>query len=338
MGTDWTVRRSVLGPEARKKQARPTVSQAKPTMSNPLWVRGHELAKNVLSRLKHIIRLLLPPILLEALRKVRNYIATPARPEWEAMPNTDAVWTAHPGWAHGSIAETQRMKWSAFLASIEGTRPFGWPHEAPTDVPIDIGAHNMIVTFGYVLGRTALGKRRISVLDWGGGIGHYYLYARRLQPELALDYVIKDLPSLCAVGQSLLPEPTFTSDDAQALSRRYDLVFASSSLQYNRNFYDVLGQLCDVAAGWLMVTRSPFVEHSDDFVLVQRPYAYGYLTEYAGWVMNRKRFVDFVQSRGLVLDREFMLAERPHVPNAREQCRFCGFLFRRVPNRTAAAP
>jgi hypothetical protein len=206
--------------------------------------------------LKHIIRLLLPPIFLEAIAKIRSYL-TPARPEWEVMPNTDAVWTAHPGWAHRSIAETERAKWPAFLASIEGTRPFGWPHEALAGTPIDVGAHNMIVTFGYVLGRAAVRKRRISVLDWGGGIGHYYLYSRRLQPELSLDYVVKDLPSLCAVGHSLLPEPTFTSDDSQALSRNYDLVLASSSLQYNRNFYDVLGRLCDVAAGWLMVTRSP---------------------------------------------------------------------------------
>jgi putative methyltransferase (TIGR04325 family) len=251
------------------------------------------------------------------------------QPEWEAMPDTDAVWTTHEGWMHSSIAETQRKKWPAFLASIEGTRPFGWPHEAATDAAIDISAHNTIVTFGHVLGRAAVGKPRISVLDWGGGVGHYYLYARRLQPELSLDYVIKDLPRLCAVGQDLVPEATFISDDAQALTRHYDLVFASSSLQYNRDYYGVLGRLCDATAGFLMVTRSPFVEQSRDFVVVQRPYSYGYLTEYACWFVNRNRFIAFVQSRGLVLDREFMLAERPHVANAPEQCRYCGFLFRR---------
>jgi hypothetical protein len=79
-----------------------------------------------------------------------------------------------------------------------------------------------------------------------------------------------------------------------------------------------------------MVTRSPFVEQHNDFVVVQRPYKYGYMTEYPGWFVNVSRFVQFVESRGLQLEREFMLDERPWVANAPEQCRYRGFLFKKA--------
>jgi hypothetical protein len=34
-------------------------------------------------------------------------------------------------------------------------------------------AHNFVMTFGYVLARTAQSQKRVSVLDWGGGVGQY---------------------------------------------------------------------------------------------------------------------------------------------------------------------
>jgi len=308
---------------------------------------------------KAILTQVLPPVVIEAAKHMRDRArarqvgsgiksvsppmsaqrsgAISEQPEWEAVPDSEAAWTAHEGWAHQSIAQTQRKKWPAFLASIEGTRPFGWSHEAPPGAPIDVSVHNMIITFGYVLGRVAAARTRISILDWGGGIGHYYAYARRLRPDLELGYVVKDLASLCEVGREVLPEVTFMTDETEALSRSYDLVLASSSLQYSRDLYGLLARLCDAAAGWLMVTRSPFVDRHDDFVVVQRPHQYGYLTEYPAWFINRHRFIAAVEARGFRLDRELMLGERPHVANAPEQCLYRGFLFQRM-NRTTTTP
>src|SRR5205823_3655916 len=92
---------------------------------------------------------------------LRNLIA-PEPPEWEAVPDSDEIWTAHAGWSHQSIAETQRTKWPAFLASVEGKRPFGWSHEAAPGAPIDVSAHNTIITFGHVLGCVAAARTNVS--------------------------------------------------------------------------------------------------------------------------------------------------------------------------------
>jgi putative methyltransferase (TIGR04325 family) len=295
-----------------------------------------------MARLKRLALLLLPPILAQAIVRARAWLSgvtvgAVLKPHWQMVPDTDEAWTAREGWSHGSIAETQCGKWQSFLSSLEGCRPFGRSHEAAADASLDVGPHNTIMSFGYVLGRVATSRipapasqARMSVLDWGGGIGHYYVYASRLHPDLDLDYVIKDLPGLCAVGRELLPQVTFHSSEEQALGRQYDLVFASSSLHYARDCYGLLGRLCDSAKSWLMVTRLPIVERSDDFVVVQRPHMFGYMTEYAGWFMNRRRLLEFMRGCDFDLDREFLVAERPHVPNAPEQGQYCGFLFRRV--------
>jgi putative methyltransferase (TIGR04325 family) len=286
------------------------------------------------SRLKHLALQILPPIVATAIkggldRFMRRDPARVGGQSWEMVPDSPEVWTAQAGWSHESIVETQRDKWPDFQASVAGVRALGQSHEAAPGAAPDVGPHNTIMCFAYVLGRVAAGRGNVSVLDWGGGIGHYFVYARKLYPELALDYVVKDLPGLCEAGQQLVPEATFISDAAQALSRRYDLVFASSSLHYTRDCYGLLDRLCAASARWLMITRTPFVETHDDFVVVQRPHSFGYMTEYPGWFLNRKRVVEFVTQHGLVLEREFLVDERPYVPNAPEQAQYRGLLFRR---------
>jgi len=165
------------------------------------------------------------------------------------------------------------------------------------------------------------------MLDWGGGIGHYYAYGRALLPEGALDYHCRDLPLLVDGGRSILPDAVFHSTDETALSRRYDLVMASSSLQYSRDWRGTLAKLASVAGGYLFVTRQPFVAAGPSFVVVQRPSRHGYLTEYPGWFLNRDEFLAEARGLGFGLLREFLIDEQPMVPKAPAQADYRGFLF-----------
>jgi putative methyltransferase (TIGR04325 family) len=165
------------------------------------------------------------------------------------------------------------------------------------------------------------------MLDWGGGIGHYAIYARALLPEVALDYHCRDLPRFAAAAKDVLPEAAFHDADETALARTYDLVLASSSLHYSRDWRAALAKLAAVAAPYLYVTRQPFVETAASFVVVQRPYRYGYMTEYPGWFLNRAEFLGETRALGLQLLREFLIAERPVVRGAPEQADYRGFLF-----------
>src|SRR4051794_33181668 len=293
---------------------------------------------------KRLAVLLLPPLVTDVLRGMRRRsqgeaapatsamaelrnVVRPPPPEWEAVSAAD--WTE--GWMHPSIVDTQVAKWQGFADSIASPKPLGMAHEALPGAPVNVSAHNIMMTFGYVLGRAiATGSvRPLQVLDWGGGIGHYALLSRQFYPEVAIDYTVSELPTLVDAGHRLLPDVAFTADGVAALDKPYDLIYASSSLQYVRDIYDLLAKIAASGSRWIMICRMPFVDRADDFVVIQRPQRYGYDTEYTGWFLNRNKFVGFMQQHGYRLDREFLNDERPTVTGAPEQCNYCGFLFQR---------
>jgi putative methyltransferase (TIGR04325 family) len=256
--------------------------------------------------------------------------------EWEYLPDG---WPAESreisGWNNESILAAQMERWPAFVASAAGTEPFGRSHESAV-AATDYALHNTVMSFGYVLARAAHLQTRLSMLDWGGGVGHYSIYAKALMPDLELDYCCRELPLLADGGRKLLPGATFFTSDQEATARHYDLVVASSSLQYSPDWRSVLASLAGVCDRYLYLTRQPCVQHAPSFVVLQRPYRHGYFTEYAGWFLNEAELLGYAAELGIRLVREFLIDERPHVPNAPEQADYRGFLFE-APRRGDAA-
>jgi putative methyltransferase (TIGR04325 family) len=257
----------------------------------------------------------------------RRRLGLPPTP-WEYVadhwPDRDA---RAEGWAHPSVAAALVEHWPAYAAALDGTAPLGlWPLAPQAR---DELAHNLMMTFGYVVARAGEGRTSLSMLDWGGSIGHYALAARRLFPDIAFDYTIRDLPEICTTIETLLPEAHTATTDDSAFSRSYDLVFASNSIQYARDWESLVHRLAAAARQWLFVTCVPVVAASDDFVIVQRPYAYGLATEYISWVFNRDKLLKSFEELGLILVREFLAGGAINAQGAPEIAQHEGFLFRR---------
>jgi putative methyltransferase (TIGR04325 family) len=253
------------------------------------------------------------------------------RPEWEYVPEG---WAREVrGWDVPEIEAAYRRRWPEFLRAVSGTGPLGVAHEVPqaSDVVTDDpGWHNIVMTFGYVLARAVRGVERPAILDWGGGPGHYALLARALLPEVELEYHSFDLPRLAALGRELMPDVQF-HDDVSCLDRTYDLVVASESLQYARDLAPTLAQLGRAAAPWLYVAGLPIARHAPSFVLQQRPDAYGYETEYLGWVVNEQDLFAAATAGGLTLVREFVAPGAIDAEGAPERPAFLrSYLFRRA--------
>jgi putative methyltransferase (TIGR04325 family) len=286
-----------------------------------------------------IVRQVLPPFVASALIKIMRGGGREA-PEWEYVPDgwshrgPRAAAADASGWNVESVVRTQRAKWDRFAALIGengGTSPLAVYHEAATLANDSLTAHNTFLSYGYVLARAAARERtsdRLSILDWGSGLGHYFVVSRALLPDVTLDYHARDLPLLCEAGRTLLPEVTFHDSDADALgARRYDLILASGSLHYHEAWRDILRAFAAASRRFVYITRLPIVHHAPSFVVVQRPHAVGYETEYQGWFFNREEFLAGAREAGLRLVREFLVDERPHAHGAPEQCEFRGFLF-----------
>jgi putative methyltransferase (TIGR04325 family) len=121
----------------------------------------------------------------------------------------------------------------------------------------------------------------------------------------------------------------FTSDVEECLSRPYDLIVASGSLQYAADWRGLLIRFAASAKDWIFLSRTPFVDRSPSFVVVQRPHsADGYQTEYFSHVFNRPELLAEAAAAGLVLEREFlMIIERVAAVGAPEPFEYRGFLL-----------
>jgi putative methyltransferase (TIGR04325 family) len=150
-----------------------------------------------------------------------------------------------------------------------------------------------------------------------------------LLPEVTLDYTVKEHLRLCDVGHGLMPDVKFVPSDDECFERRYDVVIASSSLQYAENWRQVAQRLAHSANEWLLVTSLPVVRESPGFVISHRAHRYGLRTEYLAWVLNARDLITSISDEGFELEREFLLGEL-RVPRVREDISFGGFLFRRT--------
>jgi putative methyltransferase (TIGR04325 family) len=251
-------------------------------------------------------------------------------PHWEYVPEGFA--RPAKGWNVAAISDAYREKWPSYLAAIAGAKPLGVNHEMPRGMDVggeDLAAHNTLMSYAYVLALAARGRERISLLDWGGGIGHYLPLSRALLPGVEVDYHCKDVPVLAEHGRELFPQAAFYDDDA-CLQRTYDLVLASSSLHYAADWQATLTGLAGATAGLLYVTRAPVALRAASFVVLQRAHDYGYDTEYLGWVFNREELLSVAGDAGMTLLREFLLADEIAAGGAPETpVGHRGFLFAR---------
>jgi len=251
------------------------------------------------------------------------------KPEWEYLGAWPAQQpgTAGNGWNDASVLETYRKHWPSFLRHVEGVGPMGFWYEVGDTGDSDLVAHNIYMSYAYALGRAAYGRAELSLLDWGGGIGHYYLVSKRLMPELRLEYHCKDVPVLAEHGKTLFPEAHFYAD-ASCLERQYDFVLASGSMHYSEDWRGLLERLARATRGYCLLTRMPIVQQAASFAFVQRPYRFGYQTEYSSWCLNQSELLAQAAHHGLELVHAFVLGEAPEIVRAPEQNAYRGFLFK----------
>jgi putative methyltransferase (TIGR04325 family) len=300
------------------------------------------------ARVRLAVKAITPPVVWQALKAVKDRRRpapdpsppppAPAEeepgpappPEWEYVPDG---WARAPaqGWDVEAVARAYRDKWPSYVEALRGPGPLGVYHEVPAGeraTTHDAGAQTMLLAYAYVLALAAHGRDRISLLDWGGGLGHYLVLSRAVLPHVEVDYHCKELPKVVEHGREVLPEATFHVDDS-CLERRYDLVLVSGSLQYSEDWQRDLARLGAAAEGYLYVTRLPAALAAPSFTVLQRANAYGYDTEYLGWVINREELLSAAGQAELELVREFLLQAWFSAAGAPEEpVEHRGFLFR----------
>jgi putative methyltransferase (TIGR04325 family) len=286
------------------------------------------------------VKALTPPALYSLARQVRDALfRRNVRPEWEYVPegwSRTRVDPAIKGWDVEATRDAHQAQWPRWISALQGTGPLGVdffrpfrPDQRAGEMPREIPwAHNVVMSFAYVLALAADGLDTVSVFDWGGGIGHYFPLAQTLLPTAAISYHCKDVPSLAKLGQELSPDAHFYSDDSVWPGQKYDLVVSCAALHLAENWDDVVHKLAGSTGRYLYLTRIPTVSRTPSFVTVQRAYDYGFETEYLGWFFNRNEFLACAEKAGMELVREFVMMDQLPVKNAPEEAVGRGFLFK----------
>lgn len=288
-----------------------------------------------LDGLKWAIKLFVPPIVLGVVRFVLR-LGRPVKEQGDAsdrpcLEYAPAGWDTKlfdtmTGWNSPTVIAEEEAKWKAFCRNAAGSGPLGFSHEA-TDLSFlrDVRQHNVHISFAYVLALAAHRRDSLSVLDWGGALGHYYVIARAVLPDVHFEYHCKEMPLLVEAGKRLNPEVVWHADDS-ALDRTYDLVIIDGSLQCMRDWREFLARAVMAVApgGYLLLTRVPMVEGAP-FVAIQRVYCAVMFHQQ----FNRKELLGMVENSGLRMVREIVVGDRPCIVNAPEQCELRGWLFRK---------
>lgn len=278
---------------------------------------------------RYIAKRIVPPIFIDIGKWAMRNILRKA-PEWEYIPEGWAYAKTHreiKGWNVPEILEIYKRRWPRFVSLVEGTGLLSIAYESDLNTNADLNSHNTIMSFAYAITRAAHGLDSLRVLDWGGGIGHYNLLAKAVLPGIKIDYHCKDVPLLAEYGTQLFPEQHFYKDE-KCLRQVYDFVMASTSLHYVEDWQGLLADLTQATKAYLYIAHLPIVSQASSFVFVQRPYAYGYNTEYLAWCLNRECFLRHAEAIGLKLVREFIYGYRPLIYKAPEQNEYRGYLFK----------
>lgn len=237
-------------------------------------------------------------------------------------------WHTVIGWNDQSVADAQEKHWPTLVGNLQGQWPLGVSHLPWQTTREDRADHNVMMSYGYVLALAARKKDTLSILDWGGGVGHFYLYSKALLPDVEYQYHSYDVANLCRVGRSLLPEIHFSEDENDFLGRRYDLVISGSSLHYFEDWRREALKLAAVTHELLYVSRLQVVMRAPSFVAAHKINLMGY-GEFQSWCINRQEFLNCIEACGLELLREFVYYHKWIIRGVPEKGEYRGYLFRR---------
>jgi putative methyltransferase (TIGR04325 family) len=274
---------------------------------------------------KKIAWLFSPPIL----REIKRFIVSKEdeHPYLEYSPagwNTVLSHTENIGWNSTYAVSVETERFSSFCTNLEGTGPIGFMHDNQNVSEMCVSFHNRNITYAFVLALVAHKKETVTVLDWGGSLGHNYLIGKALLPYVTIDFHCKEVPLMAEAGKKLNPDVHFSIDES-CLLRTYDLVIMNGVLQYYDNWVNTLCRIAPAVNEYLFLGHLPLVYESPGFVAIQRHYG----TEMLHEQFNRKVMLEVIEGMGFSLVREFLTGLRPYIKNAPEQCELFSWLFKR---------
>ncbi|MGO9785705.1 MAG: hypothetical protein ACLPL5_02735, partial [Stellaceae bacterium] len=149
------------------------------------------------------------------------------------------------------------------------------------------GARAADPLLGQIIARVAQGRRKISVLDWRGGVGQSYFEAKAAVPDIELDWHVFEAPAYCDYGKALDAPVQFHETSAPIERQRYDLVFARGTLGFDADWRRTFMNLSRAAKHTLALV--PVLVHpAGSFVAANHPPQWRNGAGVNAWIVGEK--------------------------------------------------
>ena len=267
---------------------------------------------------KDILRLLLPPILIDAYTRIRSPIR---------FSRVDQYWETALRKSSGYLDDRILEKVAqATLKVIQGkaayerdsvlflTPAYNWPLLASLFL---IASKNNGI---------------LNVLDYGGSLGSTYFQHRTLLKTLKqIKWSIVEQDNYVRRAQEIqeLSEILFYRNFGECYSAaRPDVILFSTVLSYIEKPYDLLAYAQQLNVEYIIVNSTLFIDQDEDILTVQRISEPIYNASYPCWILSRTKFLQCLS------ERYELLAELPSDETATfhiqgSTAMFTGFFFRK---------
>jgi putative methyltransferase (TIGR04325 family) len=139
----------------------------------------------------------------------------------------------------------------------------------------------------------------LSVIDYGGSLGNVFFRSSKVLESLdSVNWVVIEQEKFCNAGREYFENDKiifYENIDEPLKSQSINVALFSSSLQYLENPYEILLKLINSNIKYFIFDRTPFSNCESDRVVVQRVPSEIYSASYPMWIFSRKKFEKFLE-------------------------------------------
>lgn len=247
--------------------------------------------------LKSAAKLLIPPIVLQGLMKLRNNRGITFEGDYSS-------WQAalHAAGGYDAPAILERVR-AAALKVKQGKAVFErdsvcFEHE-----------EYRWPTLTCLLQVAAENHGTLHVLDFGGSLGNFYQQHRKFLSKIPkLRWSVVEQPHFVACGKSEFEDATlkFYSSIASCVSEQpVDIALFSSVLQYLPNPLLPITDIAKAGNCYALIDRTAFIDGEKDRLTIQHVPASIYKASYPAWFLSWDQFNKKIQNMGFHVFAEF---------------------------------
>ena len=197
------------------------------------------------------------------------------------------------------------------------------------------GQHGLLPLLVSMVG---LGRKKVRVLDFGGGMGVSYFHVSQALPSADfVDYTIVETAPVCKSARELFPDDSrvYFVDELPAPGVRFDIVYLNSSLQYIEDYSGLLNHLAIYDPSYFLFVRLS--------AGAQPTYATAQMNVHGSqipyWFVSLSEIVSIMSSLGYVLVFKSTSEDELNQENFPPSHRIgqpCNVLFRKLSGDSAA--